>query len=246
MEITANSTVADIATAQPGSIRVLQHHHIDFCCGGKIPLADVCEQRGLDAGAVLGEIRAALAPADERTDWRAAPLPDLISHIQRRFHEQLRAEIPRLSQMLDKVVSRHGSGHPEVLQLHATFVELQGELLDHMAKEDAVLFPAIVAVDRSDAAVDPALCHWLQAPIQVMEAEHEEAGEALARMRELTDGYAPPAGACPTFRGLYHGLAELEGDMHVHVHLENNVLFPRAAQRASERLASASRVSLTT
>jgi regulator of cell morphogenesis and NO signaling len=238
MQITANSTVADIATHDPGSIRIFQQHQIDFCCGGRIPLAEACERRGLDANLVLAELRAAQDRVDEQTDWRGAALPDLVSHIQRRFHETLRAEIPRLSQMLAKVVSRHGASHPEVRQVQVTFETLRGELLDHMAKEDAVLFPAIVAIDGGDPAIDPAVSHWVQAPIQVMEAEHEAAGEALARMRELTGGYAPPAGACPTYRGLYHGLAQFERDMHVHVHLENNILFPRAAQRASERLAS--------
>jgi regulator of cell morphogenesis and NO signaling len=238
MEITANSNVADIATVQPGSIRVFQHHQIDFCCGGRIPLADACEQRGLDPSTVLAELRAAIASGDERTEWRDAPLPALVSHIQHHSHEKVRTEIPRLSQMLAKVVNRHGGGHPEVLQLQEKFEELRHELLDHMGREDAVLFPAILAIDSTDAAVDPAACHWLRAPIQVMEAEHEATGTVLARMRELTDGYAPPPGACPTFRGLYHGLAEFETDLHVHVHLENNILFPRAGQRASERLAS--------
>ena len=237
MQITANSTVADIATQDPGSIRIFQQHQIDFCCGGRVPLAEACKKRGLDANTVLAELRAAQTPIDEQADWREAPLSDLVSHIQRRFHETLRREIPRLSQMLAKVVSRHGAIHPEVGELQATFDSLHRELLDHMAKEDAVLFPAIVAVDREDAPVDPATCRWIRAPIHVMEAEHEAAGEALARIRKLTGGYTPPDGACPTFRGLYHGLAEFERDMHVHVHLENNILFPRAAQRV-ERLAS--------
>ena len=237
MQITANSTVADIATQDPGSIRIFQQHQIDFCCGGRVPLAEACEKRGLDANTVLAQLRAAQTGIDEQADWREAPLSDLVSHIQRRFHETLRREIPRLSQMLAKVVSRHGAIHREVGELQATFDSLQRELLDHMAKEDAVLFPAIVAVDSEDAPVDPATCRWIRAPIHVMEAEHEAAGEALARIRKLTGGYTPPDGACPTFRGLYHGLAEFERDMHVHVHLENNILFPRAAQRV-ERLAS--------
>jgi len=238
MQITANSKVADIATHDPGSIRIFQRHQIDFCCGGKIPLAQACEKRGLDAETVLAELRAAQAAVDERRDWREAPLPDLVSHVQRRFHERLRAEIPRLSQMLAKVVSRHGAKHPEVRELQVTFETLQAELLDHMAKEDAVLFPAIVAIDTGDRSINPAACQRIQGPIQAMEAEHEAAGEALAHMRELTGGYMPPEGACPTYGGLYHGLREFERDMHVHVHLENNILFPRAAERASERLLS--------
>lgn len=236
MQITANSTVADIATQDPGAIRVFQHHQIDFCCGGRIPLAQACEQRGLDPEAVLAELRAARTSSEERLDWREMPLRELVGYIQRRYHAPLRLEIPRLTQMLARVVARHGEAHPETKGLQATFDRLQRELLAHMAKEDSGLFPALVAIDAEQTPVNPGTCDWIHMPIEVMEAEHEAAGQALAHMRELTDGYTPPEGACPTFRGLYHGLAELERDMHVHVHLENNVLFPRA--RASQRQAS--------
>ena len=239
MQITANTTVADIATQDPGSIRIFQQHQIDFCCGGRIPLAEACETRGLDTGAVLAELRAARASASDEADWREAPHGELVSHIQRRFHETLRTELPRLSEMLAKVVSRHAAAHPEVREVEAIFGNLQRELLDHMAKEDAVLFPAILAVANDDTPLDPVMCRWINAPIHAMEAEHEEAGAAIARMRVLTDGYAAPEGACPTYRGLYHGLAEVERDMHVHVHLENNILFPRAAALAARRLDAA-------
>ena len=116
---------------------------------------------------------------------------------------------------------------PRLAQLQATFAELQHELLDHMKKEDVVLFPAIVALEAGAAPGRSAGWTWIDQPIGAMEAEHASAGAALERIAELTDGHVPPADACPTFRGLYHGLSELERDMHVHVHLENHILFPR-------------------
>jgi regulator of cell morphogenesis and NO signaling len=236
MQITASTTVADLAAAEPATIKVFQRHRIDFCCGGRIPLSDACAGHDLDADALLAELRAARAAADDPADWRRASLKDLIAHIQARYHVPLRDELPRLSAMLDKVVQRHGPRRPAtLLPLQATFETLQRELLEHMAREDAVLFPAVLALEATGAANMAATgWAWIQQPIEVMEAEHEAAGAALARMRALTDGYAPPEDACPTFRGLYYGLSELERDMHLHVHLENHVLFPRAARLARE------------
>jgi regulator of cell morphogenesis and NO signaling len=236
MTITPETTVAEIATDTPAAIRVFQQHHIDYCCGGKVPLTQACAASGLDLDAVLGELRAAVAPAAPERSWAEASLKALVQHIQVRYHAHLRLELPRLDAMLDKVVSRHGDQLPDVvLPLQQTFKRLQQELLAHMSKEDRVLFPFIIALESgaelpvSDAAVS------IQSPIAVMEADHEEAGAALAFIRHTTNGFAPPDWACPTFRGLYYGLAQLETDMHLHVHLENNILFPRAARLAESR-----------
>lgn len=233
MNLTPESTVADIATATPAAISVFQQHDIDFCCGGRVPLAQACRTRGLDVETVLTELRAALAPAGSEPNWAEATLTALVTHIQRRYHEPLRQELPRLGALLQKVVSRHGDRLPDKLPaLQRTFEALTVELLGHMAKEDRALFPCIVALDRGEPAPVPNVGEWIAQPIAVMEAEHADAGAALAAIRQITDGFAPPEWACPTFRGLYYGLAQLETDMHVHVHLENNVLFPRAAELA--------------
>ena len=232
MTITTSTLVADIATASPATIKVFQRHRIDFCCGGKIPLGEVCEAHQIAAPTLIGELETALSSTQTDVDWSTRSLTSLVSHIQARFHRPLEEEIPRLRAMVDKVVSRHGARLPHLAQLQATFAALQAELLEHMKKEDAVLFPAIVALESGAASGRSAGWTWIDQPIVVMEAEHASAGAALARIAELTDGYTPPADACPTFRGLYYGLSELERDMHVHVHLENHILFPRAAALA--------------
>jgi len=234
MTLTSESTVADIATTLPATIAVFQQHHIDFCCGGRIPLAEACQARGISVDAVLTDLRAAVAPSSAEPDWNTAPLTDLVSHIQQRFHEPLRQELPRLSAMLQKVLSRHGDRLAETLvPVQQKFEMLQDDLLGHMAKEDHVLFPAIVALERGTPPPMPNVSAWIASPIAVMEAEHADAGAALDFIRRMTDGYTPPEWACPTFRGLYYGLSQLEADMHLHVHLENNVLFPRAARLAA-------------
>jgi regulator of cell morphogenesis and NO signaling len=234
MQITADTTVADIATAAPATIRVFQQHRIDFCCGGKVPLSQACAAKGLSTDRMLGELHAVTSPNIAERNWSDEPLTALVQHIQERYHAHLREELPRLDAMLAKVVSRHGDHLPGVLlPLQQTFVGLQLELLAHMLKEDRVLFPMIVALDAGDPTLASEAAVSLAHPIMAMEAEHAGAGAALARMRELTDGYAPPEWACPTFRGLYFGLSQLEADMHLHVHLENNILFPRAAWLAS-------------
>jgi len=231
MMITPDCTIAAIATDAPATIRIFQEHEIDFCCGGRVALKEVCAVRGLDLDMILSDLRAAASPPPAPA-WDGAGLAALVGHIQARYHEPLRKELPRLDAMLDKVVSRHGGHLPAVLlPLQQTFKELQRDLLAHMAKEDRVLFPFIVALEAGGPlpVSDPA---WIESPIAAMEADHQDAGAALARIRATTAGFAPPDWACPTFRGLYDGLAQLETDMHLHVHLENNILFPQAARLA--------------
>ena len=236
MHIHPEALVADVAAGAPATIKIFQQHGIEFCCGGRIPLSEASARHGLDLAGLIAELTLATGGAADQVDWRTRPLSEIVAHIQRRFHNPLREELPRLEAMMQRVVTRHGDRLPDtLLPLSRTFETLRHELLDHMAKEDAVLFPAIESLERQEAGAVPGQWTWIAQPIGVMEAEHEAAGAALARMRELTGGYQPPDGACPTFRGLYYGLSELEREMHEHVHLENHVLFPRADQLASER-----------
>ncbi|MGE4085098.1 MAG: iron-sulfur cluster repair di-iron protein [Vicinamibacterales bacterium] len=229
MTINRNSHVSTVATEAPATIRIFQEYGLDFCCGGKRPLADACAERGIDVDLLVARLQTVTTDGGADRNWQTAPLCDLVAHIQQRFHGPLREELPRLAAMMAKVVSRHGDHLPQTLHpLQATLTELQDDLLQHMAKEDRLLFPAIVAAEAGESAA----ASWIDQPIAVMEAEHDDAGRALARMRELTGDYTPPEWACPTFRGLYYGLAELEREMHLHVHLENNILFPRAASTA--------------
>ncbi|GJM45600.1 MAG: iron-sulfur cluster repair protein YtfE [Gemmatimonadota bacterium] len=218
--ITRDTRVGQLAARHPLATRVFARHGIDFCCGGGRALQEVCQEKGLDPGAVLEEIQAELASStvpEER--WDEAPLPDIIEHILVTYHRPLTEELPRLDSMARKVLEVHGQRDPERLaELVSVLAGLRSELEDHMAKEEQVLFPMIQRGQGASA----------DGPITVMEEEHEAAGAALRRLRELTDGYEVPEYACNTWRALWHGLAALEEAMHRHIHLENNILFPRS------------------
>lgn len=232
MTITETTTVADIAAAIPSSVRIFQRHGIDFCCGGKTPLALVCQERGVPFGEVVSAIDAsALAPQSEQRDWNTEPLDALIDHIISRYHDSLREELPRLEAMAAKVLRVHGGKAAHLARLEAIVAELWVELRTHTRKEEAMLFPAIRAI----ASGQPYSGIRIDAPITVMEDEHDQAGALLSELRAITEGYVPPDWACQTFRALYHGLSELETDLHLHVHLENNILFPRALVLAEAR-----------
>jgi regulator of cell morphogenesis and NO signaling len=225
MTITETTTIADIASALPSSVRVFQRHGIDFCCGGKKPVGIACRERGLNFTEVVGAIEAsyALAGGDSR-DWSREPLGAIIGHILTTYHQPLREELPRLQMMASKVAQVHGAKASHLTRLEAIVIELSADLLAHMRKEERVLFPAIDALEVGTLRQP----FPIAAPIAVMEHEHEHAGALLAELRSLTDGYQVPEWGCATVRALYQALSGLESAMHVHVHLENNVLFPRA------------------
>ncbi|HEY1205503.1 MAG: iron-sulfur cluster repair di-iron protein [Bryobacteraceae bacterium] len=225
-------TVRDIAAANPAAVRVFEKYGIDYCCGGHRPLAEVCTERGIAADTVLAEVEAGSRGQAPDRDWMTARLTELIGHIVSRHHRYLNTELPALEVRLAKVVEVHGAKHPEVLgPLHSVFASLKDELEAHLQKEEMVLFPAIEELEAaSTAGRRPHLPPFgtVRNPIRMMEHEHDGAGQALRTMRDLTGGYQPPADACTTYPALYTGLEELEKDLHTHIHLENNILFPRA------------------
>jgi len=232
--ISPEVTIGELVAERPSRSRVFEQLGIDYCCGGKKPLSEVCAKKGLDPTMIL-----------ERLEQEAEALPDtgptpaqmtlsqLAVHIESTHHVYLRNELPRLAKMAQRVAKVHGDKDQRLLMLSATFGVFMHELESHMAKEEHVLFPAIRALEAADSL--PSLPFGSVAnPIQCMEAEHDGAGEALERMRSLTDDYTPPEWACNTYRALLDGLRELELDMHQHVHKENNVLFPRAKEREQQ------------
>jgi regulator of cell morphogenesis and NO signaling len=226
--------VASVVCEVPATSRVFERHGIDYCCGGRQPIADACRERGVDPATVLRELEAEAARPDAvPTDWREERVSALLDHILDRHHAYLRRELPRVRDLLAKVEKAHGANHPELFpELSRHYGRLHADLDMHLMKEEEVLFPAIRAMESGGGGGFH--CGHVSAPIQVMEYEHDEAGRILARLRELTGGYVPPPDACPTFRACYEGLAALEADLHMHIHLENNVLHPRALAMAGD------------
>jgi regulator of cell morphogenesis and NO signaling len=219
--------VADLARARPETIRVFQRHGVDFCCGGKRSLADACAAHGLDYGRFAADLAAALAapPDDPAPAWGEAPTPQLVGHLLARYHAGLREELARLEAMAARANERHGAEHPELVRVAGSVARLRRAMVDHLTLEEREIFPALLA-ERFDEVARQ---------VQTAEADHDEVGRLLADLRQATGGFEPPDWACNTWRGLYAGLAELERETHVHVHLENNVLFPRAAALAAAR-----------
>jgi regulator of cell morphogenesis and NO signaling len=235
MQTIMEKTVREIALDNPASMPVFESLGIDYCCGGGRRLSDACRSAGIEVDHLLRLIdraeRDANAPVS--ADWREKPLAALITHIEDRHHAFVRQEIPRIEALLIKVCGKHGAAHPELQQIDPLFRAMGQELSTHLFKEEHVLFPYIERMEKASAngAARPQACFdSVTRPIANMMAEHDDAGVLLAKIRELSGGYLPPSGACPTFHALYRALEAFERDLHQHVHLENNVLFPRAIE----------------
>lgn len=232
LDLNLNTAVGQWVAERPNTSRVFEALRIDYCCGGAKPLAKACAERQLDAEQVLVQLEAAAAEAETASSvrWTDATLTALCDHIEQTHHAYLKSELPRLHAMITKVVTVHGANHPEMSEVQQAFADLQAELVPHMFKEEHVLFPAIRHLEQSDVALAFPFGS-ISNPIRMMEHEHDNAGDALRRIREATSDYAVPADVCNTYRAMLDGLRRLELDMHQHVHKENNILFPRAVER---------------
>jgi len=225
-------TVREIALEQPSSIRVFEHYGIDYCCGGRKPLAEACTAGKLEVDTVIAALEAAAkAAAPFAQDWSLASLESLSGHIISTHHAYVKRELPRLAELALKVVARHGATKAELPVIQANLVRLDEELTQHLAKEEAILFPYIVGLERAlaNGSPKPHGCFGTVAnPIAMMTQEHDAAGVVLAEIRRLSHNFATPEDACPTYHAFYDGLKDFEQDLHQHIHLENNILFPRA------------------
>lgn len=232
------TVVGKIVARHPKVARVFEKHQIDYCCRGGTTLNEACKLQGVDVNQVAAEIvkaQADVEPTNE-TNWNEAQLTELADHIVETHHAFLTTELPRISALTEKVFNAHGDKRPELAKVAETFKLMREELESHMAKEENILFPAIRMME-SWGAPQAFPFGSVANPIGTMEHEHEDAGNALRRIRELTEDYTPPQDACPTYRVMLESLENLELDLHLHIHKENNILFPRA--KALERSAGA-------
>jgi len=234
MTVAIEKTVRELAVENPASTRVFEKLGIDYCCGGNRSLREACQSANLQ----LDEVLRTLEKADQTQrvtqndrDWQAETLASVIEHIQNTHHKYTREEITRLGPLFDKVCSVHGTNHRELFEVREIFQGLAQELTSHMKKEEMILFPYVRGMEASASGNGPivrAPFGTVQNPISMMEHEHDSAGNALRAMREATNGYSAPAEACVSYQTLYKALANFETDLHQHIHLENNILFPRA------------------
>jgi len=225
-------TVREIALNQPSSIRVFEQFGIDYCCGGRKPLAVACTEQNVAIETVLTALESAAKLSNpDAQNWGKASLGSLTEHIISRHHAYVKKELPRLNELAQKVVTRHGSTRLELPQIQSAVRKLDQELTQHLSKEELILFPYIANLERAlaNGTSKPQCCFGTVAnPIAMMTQEHDAAGALLTKIRQLSNNLTPPEDACPTYHAFYDGLKEFEQDLHQHIHLENNILFPRA------------------
>lgn len=238
MMTASTKTVRDYALEIPGAVELFEELGIDYCCGGGVPLDHACETAGIPFEPVTERLAALKTdhPAPS-VNWHETSLAGLIAHIVETHHVYTRAALRRIPGLLEKTVAAHGGHHPELVEVQRLFRLVAADLDLHLQKEEAILFPYIVELERAvaEATAVPHGCFpSVDYPIRAMEAEHDLAGELLRKIRHASGDFIPPADACPTFIETYRALLALETDLHRHIHLENNVLHPRALALETE------------
>jgi regulator of cell morphogenesis and NO signaling len=243
MSIQTNKTVRELAVEIPNATRVFEEFGIDYCCGGKRSLDEACSAAKLPVDEVIKALAEAAKPsAPANGQLHSGSLAELIDHIVKTHHKFTREESARLLKLLAKVCSVHGKNHPELLSIQETFAGLEQELTLHLMKEENVLFPYIVRTEEAIFQNDPPLpapFGTVQNPIRMMIQEHDGAGEALKQIRHASGNFRIPEDACISYQTLYQSLAGFEADLHQHIHLENNILFPRALEMEENALVAA-------
>lgn len=234
MALTTATTVREVAVDNPAATRVFEKFGIDYCCGGNQLLDQACGKAGISVDQVVDalEIEEETARAAKQVhDWQNEPLSELTTHIKNTHHKFTREETVRVSALLQKVCSVHGKNHSELHGIRETFGWLSQELTTHLMKEEMVLFPFIERMEESVIQSEPVLpapFGSVQNPVAMMEHDHDSVGAAFRSIRKASNDFVPPADACISYRTLYSALAAFEADLHQHIHLENNILFPRA------------------
>jgi regulator of cell morphogenesis and NO signaling len=223
-------TVGEWVARHPGTARIFERHAIDYCCAGRRSLADACGRKGLDAGAIRAELMglAKAAPSEASRDWTSASIGDLIANIISTHHQFLRTEEPRLAYLAAKVAHVHGERHPELAELADAVIGVFGELRPHLDAEERDFFPACLRWEAEAGSAPPP---ELLAGLAGLEKDHTAVGALLERIRALTAGFEAPPDACNSYRALFHGLEQLESDIHEHIHKENNILHARILAR---------------
>lgn len=231
MNITKEKTVAAVVTENIKASHIFKKHQIDFCCGGGISIEKACEKKGLDPDIIIKELQNIVVVSEDSNNYNSWDLPFLADYIVNIHHKYVAESIPILLAYSAKVAKVHGHHYTEVVEIDHLFQEAAKELSAHMKKEELILFPYIKHLVFSEkAGTTPNVPHFgsISNPIQMMEDEHETVGNIFKEIAILSTNYSPPEAACNTFRALYDKLNEFETDLHKHIHLENNILHPKA------------------
>ncbi len=211
---------------------IFSKYKIDFCCNGSRTIEEACEKKGIDSNRLIDELETILnTSTNQSIDYKSWPLDLLAEYIEKKHHRYVEAKIPVLRQFLDKLCRVHGERHPELFKINELFTVTSGELASHMKKEELILFPFIkkmVKANLENSALQSPPFGTVKNPIATMMQEHDNEGERFRQIAELSNNYNPPSDACNTYKVTFAMLAEFEKDLHLHIHLENNILFPEA------------------
>ena len=225
-------TIGQIVADDYRSASVFEKFGIDFCCTGNRSIKEACEQKEINSEELTKALEAALAETTTvATDYKSWPLDLLADYIEKKHHRYVEERIPIIKQYLDKLVKVHGAKHPELLMINELFITSAGEFTMHMKKEELMLFPFIrkmIRAKQSNETMNPPRFGTVKNPIQTMMHEHDNEGESFRQIKELSNNYTPPADGCNTYKVTFALLKEFQDDLHVHIHLENNILFPKA------------------
>ena len=213
---------------------VFSNYGIDFCCKGDRTVEEVCEKKGIDANVLIDQLHAVLnSKTNQSIDYKSWPLDLLVDYIEKTHHRYVAEKIPVLLQFLNKLSSVHGERHPELITINELFIASAGELSAHMKKEELILFPFVkrlVNAKLENITIQSPQFETVENPIAAMMQEHDNEGERFRQIAEISNNYTPPADGCNTYQVTYAMLKEFEQDLHLHIHLENNILFPGAVK----------------
>ncbi len=227
-------TLSQIVTKDYHAASVFEKYNMDFCCKGNRPLSEACSEKGLSLEKILSELQVENPVSNENenrfNEWE---LDFLTDYIINNHHKYVRNAIPVITAHAEKVASVHGKNHPETIEINKIFSVVYKDLIHHMMKEESIIFPYVkylIKVKNNESKLEKPFFGTVQNPINMMEAEHTSAGDSLFQIRKFTDNYSIPADACTTYSAYYKELKEFEEDLHKHVHLENNILFPKVIE----------------
>lgn len=238
MNITVNNIVGELVAEDYRTASVFKANKIDFCCRGNRSIGEACEQNSIEPNKLIEQLTEVSSVGEaSATNYESWPLDLLVDYIEKKHHRYVESKIPEIKAFLEKIKTVHGSRHPELIEIQELFAQSAGDLTAHMKKEEFILFPFIRKMEKAHQ-LNQRLIHpnfeSVESPINMMKQEHDNEGVRFRKIRELTNDYSVPEDACTTYKVSFAMLEEFENDLHLHIHLENNILFPKAVKMESE------------
>ncbi len=234
MDITEKNIIGDLVAQDYRTAPVFKNHGIDFCCNGNRTIEDACKSKNMESSVLIEKLQQVVQKSSNtEINYNSWPLDLLADYIEKKHHRYVEQKIQEITPFLNKVVQVHGTRHTELSEIEKLFSESAGELTAHMKKEELMLFPFIrkmVKAQNNNDQVTPPMFGTVQNPIAMMQHDHDTEGERFRKIAQLTQSYSPPTDACNTYRVTFALLKEFEEDLHLHIHLENNILFPKAIE----------------